>query len=570
MPDTSRPPIAVVLGVFCGVLIAACAPARRSEGGTGPSAASQPTTPKRIVAAIMGDPPTLSNTINSAGAAGIPGASELEKLVNAGLSVVDTQGTLHPQLAEAVPSTTNGFWMVYPDGRMETTWRLRPGARWHDGAAVTSADLLFSTRVAQDRDLAIFHEITFDAVETVAAPDERTFVARWKRPYLQADALFATSASLLPVPRHILERPYLEAPMNLPQLAFWHQDFVGTGPFRIREWTRGSHIILVANDHYVLGRPKLDEIEVRLIPDQNTLGANILAGAVELTLGRNLSLDEALQVAEQWRDGRIDRLFRSWIVMYPQLLNPSPAVIGDVRFRRALLHAVDRQAMADSLLRPGLSTVAHNFVGPNEPGFAEIQDSLVRYDYDPRRARQIIETEIGLARAADSTVRGPSGQQLTLEIRNRGIEIGTKSMFVTADYWKQLGLGAETVVVPTQRAQDRPYMATFPGFLLYNQPAEIDFLKRIHSSQTPTEANNFVGQNNSRYVSPELDALIDRHFVTIPRNERIDVLRQVSRLLTDQVLLLGLFYNPETALIGARLIGPAAGPPWNAHEWDVR
>jgi peptide/nickel transport system substrate-binding protein len=557
--------------IALAVVLSGCAPELRSPPARDQAATQdgRPAARKRIVAAIMGDPPTLSNTINSAGAAGVPGASEVERLVNAGLTRVDPDGRLHPQLAESVPSIENGLWRVDPDGQMETTWRVRSGAVWHDGTPFSTEDLVFSVRVGQDRDLAIFHDISFDSIDRVEAPDPRTLVARWKKPFIQADALFSTDAITMPFPRHVLERPYLDNKAALPQLPYWSAEYVGVGPYQLREWVRGSHLVLAADDRYVLGRPKIDEIEVRLIPDSNALAANILAGTVELTLGRNLSLDEAIQVSDQWRDGRMERRFTSWIVMYPQLLTPQPSVVGDVRFRRAMLHAIDRQAMADSLLRPGLSSVAHLFLGPNEPAFKDVEGSAVRYEYDPRRAAQLMD-ELGYRLGTDGLVRDGANQALTVEIRNRGIEIGTKSMFVSADYWKRVGVGVETVVVPTQRAQDRPYMAAFPGFLLYNQPADVNFLKRIHGSQTPLPENSFVGQNNSRYVNAEFDALIDRHFVTILRHERVQVLGQIVYQLTDQVLLLGLFYNPEAAMIGNRLQNAAAGPPWNAHEWDVR
>jgi peptide/nickel transport system substrate-binding protein len=539
-----------------------------------PAPSGQAAAHTRVVAAIMGNPPTLSNTINSAGAAGIPGVSEVERLLGGGLSAADPQGTVHALLAEAVPSTENGLWRVEADGRMETTWHLRPGAVWHDGTPLTAEDLVFSIRIGQDKELAIFHDLVHDAIESAEAPDARTFVARWKRPFIQADALFGTRSASSDltgtlVPRHLLEKPYLENKAALPQLPYWGAEYVGVGPFALREWVRDSHLVLAANDGYVLGRPKIDEIEVRLIPDSNTLGANILAGAVELTLGRNLSLDEALQISDQWRAGHMEQRFTSWIVMYPQLLNPQPPAIADVRLRRAALHALDRQAMADSLLRPGLSSVAHLFLGPNEPEFREVEGTAVRYAYDPSLAAQLLEA-VGYRKGADGLVRDEANQPVTLEIRNRGIEIGTKSMFVAADYWKQLGLGAESVVVPVQRAQDRPYMATFPGFLLYNQPADVNFIKRIHGSQTPLPENGFVGQNNSRYMDPSFDALIDRYFVTIPRGERTDILREVVHQTTDQVLLLGLFYNPETTLISNRLLHVAAGPPWNAQDWEAR
>jgi peptide/nickel transport system substrate-binding protein len=78
----------------------------------------------------------------------VPGTSEIEKLVNSGLTVQGARGPLEPRLAEAVPTTDNGMWRVFPDGRMETTWKLRPNIRWHDGVPLTADDLVFTTTVS--------------------------------------------------------------------------------------------------------------------------------------------------------------------------------------------------------------------------------------------------------------------------------------------------------------------------------------------------------------------------------------------------------------------------------------
>ncbi len=91
------------------------------------------TGPKKIVAAMMSDPPSISSEVVGAGSGTIQGGDALEDLVNAGLTEVDDKGTLRPQLSEVVPTLDNGLWRLLPDGRMETTWTLRAGAVWHDG-----------------------------------------------------------------------------------------------------------------------------------------------------------------------------------------------------------------------------------------------------------------------------------------------------------------------------------------------------------------------------------------------------------------------------------------------------
>src|SRR5205814_10701610 len=130
---------------------------------------------------------------------------------------------------------------------------------------------------------------------------------------------------------------------------YWTTDFIGTGPYKLQSYEPSSHLIAVANDDYVLGRPKIDEIEVRFIPSPTASVPNILAGAVEITLGRGLSIDQALNFRDQWKDGYIDILYGSPTILNPKHQNPTPSLVADVRFRQALLHALDRQAMADGL-----------------------------------------------------------------------------------------------------------------------------------------------------------------------------------------------------------------------------
>src|SRR4030095_14283228 len=100
-----------------------------------------------------------------------------------------------PQLAEAVPTTENGLWRVLPDGRMETTWKLRPGATWHDGTPFTSDDLLFTSTVVRDRELVIFRDRSFPFIEGIEAPDPQTITVRWTKPELPAAATLTGDAA---------------------------------------------------------------------------------------------------------------------------------------------------------------------------------------------------------------------------------------------------------------------------------------------------------------------------------------------------------------------------------------
>src|SRR6266545_4520139 len=159
-------------------------PARHAQTSDAPRSSA----PKRMTAAIRGDPKAAYHKLNVGN--NFIGTQQVERLVNAGLSVPDPSDVLHPQLAEAVPSLENGLWKLDPDGRMELTWRLRPNTRWHDGAAFTADDLVFTARLGQDAELAIGPHLAYAFVATVDAPDPRTVTVRWRQPYIDANAMF--------------------------------------------------------------------------------------------------------------------------------------------------------------------------------------------------------------------------------------------------------------------------------------------------------------------------------------------------------------------------------------------
>jgi peptide/nickel transport system substrate-binding protein len=572
------------LGPIIAILLLACAaPQRAAEPArhAGASAPSTPAAPKRVVATIRSAPVSLvQQKTHPAGLVGsVSGLDALEELVQAGLSHADDRGARQPQLAEAVPSLENGLWDLLPDGRMETTWRIKDSARWQDGAPLTSADLVFATQVEQDRDLGIPRNAVYDLIEAIETPDAHSAKVTWKQPYTDAVGLFSFEVAL-PLPRHLLDRPYAEDKANFLGLPYWTHGFVGAGPYRIAEWVPDSHTIVRANDTYVLGKPKIDEIEVRFIPDPSTIVANLLAGAVEMTIGRALGLDQALQLRDQWRDGHMALRGGTWIRITPQFVNPNPPVVSDVRFRRALLHAVDRQELVDSLMG-GLSGIAHTFVGPETPEYREIEHAIVRYEFDPRRAIQLID-EIGYARGRDGFFVDAANQRLTVELRGPVQNpVHPKAVAAIADYWQQAGVAVEQFITPLQRGQDREFLATYPAFelILIGNDVNSRGVRRYHSSQAPVPENRFqVTGNEARYRNPELDGLIERFLTTIPWRERMQALAGIVQHQTDRVTVMGMSYSVSPTMIANRVQNVTTGSSggarsteaWNAHEWDTR
>jgi peptide/nickel transport system substrate-binding protein len=527
--------------------------------------------PKRITVAVAGEPHTLYQKLNPQST--VRGIEELEQLVHTGFTTTNATGVLVPQLAEAVPSIENGLWRVLDDGRMELTWKIREGATWHDGTPVTAADAGFAATLGRDHELPVLRDKGWGFVERVTAVDPRTVTVTWTRPYIEADSLFSSPFGQI-LPSHILAGAYAADKASLTQLPYWTEEFVGAGPYRVRDFTRGSSMVLEAYAPYVLGRPKIDVIEALFIVDSNTLVANVLAGTVDLTLGRGISLDQALQVRSLWREGRIETPVTSLLQIFPQILTPAPAVIGDVQFRRALLHAIDREEIVGSL-QSGLAPVAHSFVNPEDPEHRHIESSIVRFAYDPRRAAQLIEG-LGYSKAGDGMYRDAAGTRLTVEIRATRTDINQKTMLAVGDHWKRFGVEPELVAIPPQLASDLEYRALFPGFAVQRQGAALTNIRNFTSAQTPLPENRWVGANYPRYMNAEYDALVDRFDATLGFAERMGIGAQVIHHMTDRVIELPLFFDGQPTLVSNRLVGLTAGgggqrrTAWNAHAWDLR
>lgn len=551
--------------VLAWVVIAAGCAGPQGASSTQRADGDRATGPKRLVAAVMSEPVILFNSL----AGPIPGVGDVEDLLGAGLTVVDNRGVRHPQLAEAVPTVENGLWKVLPDGRMETTWRIRNGAAWHDGTPFTTADLLFEATLRRDREIPeLSGGESWTFVEGVSATDPRTIVVTWKQPYIDADGVFSE-----PLAKHILEPTYLQSKADFGRLPYFSTEHVGTGPYKLREWERGSHLLVAANDAYVLGRPRIDEIVVKFIPDANTLMANVLAGAVEATLGRNLGFEEAMEVRNQWRDGVVEIAPASALLIYPQFLYTNPIIVREVQFRRALMHAMDRQAMVDAALG-GFGSVADSLAGPlDPPEYQPVQDRVVKYPHDPNRAIQMVQN-LGYTRGSDGSFRDASGQRLSVEMRTTGEnQIHFKAFYPVIDDWQRVGVEVQPIVVPPQRQRERDWRAQFPAFELLRS-GNLRGIVNYHTSRQRLAENNWTGSYTG-YSNPEYDAIIDRYQATIPVQERVRVVGDAIRHMTDHLAVMTLFWDVEPVsyvkgLKGISGRGINSNHTWNVHQWELR
>jgi peptide/nickel transport system substrate-binding protein len=553
-----RARFAMTLASFLTLVVSACAPQAGSGGSSSPQP-SQPAQPKKLTAALL--KPNLVDIRDQQ-------ANRITNFIVGGLLRIDPLNQPQAELAEQVPSAENGLWVVRSDGTMEMKFTIRPNATWHDGRPITTDDVLFHYAVSNDTRIALGVIVHWRDVETIEALDQRTFLVKFRRPNIQG--------LLLPgvYPKHLLEEPYRASPETWHELRAWSSELIGAGPYRVREWNHSSFILMDAFDGYVLGRPKIDTVEIKLIGDSAAMTANVLSGAIDLTLGLAISPDEALDVKSRWTDGSViaHPYQGSTVGLVIQHLNPDPPIIGQsVEFRQAIIHAVDRQLLVDTIMA-GMSKISHSYV--QVPWLDQVDNMLVKYEYDPRKAVQMLE-QLGYTRGPGGALQDRSGATLTVGMRVVQEESDRlKAATTVSDFWQQIGMRVNLDVVPSQGSTPE-YMATAPSFSVRGiTGGDESLISRMHVSAAPLPENRFRGNNLGRYINEEKDALIDRFFQTVPLNERTAIGGRIFQHWTANAVAHGLYYNVDLSMVHNRLkdvvVSSHHARAYDNHLWDIR
>jgi len=560
--------------VATSLALAACAlpgaPGRdRAEAG-GATAA----TPKVLTIALEAEPRDAFVTSLNGGAARI--ASDLVGAVHHKLAMYTDTGELRPQLASAVPDQTVGTWTVRPDGTMQTIYRLRPDVTWHDGAPLSARDFVFGWTATRDPDLPMAERGIATLVSRIETPDPRTLVMEWAQPYPFANAVIQDDFGPLPV--HLIEAVYLESKERFTQLPFWTHEFVGVGPYRVTAWEPGSHFVLRAYDAFYGGRAQIDTIVVRFIVRSDTIAANMLAGSVDGAIS-GLSFNQTMFVKREWETAGKKPVVvlqsTHWSLLGVQFRDPQPRDVLDARVRRGLLHGLDRQAMVDVLL-DGLAPVSHTFIHPTDVRWEWVKDVITQYDYDPRKANEVLGTA-GWRKSPDGSYLDAAGDRLLIPVWTTGSETAEAQLAIIGDYWKAIGVPVEQVVLGQAQTRDNQLRASFPAFDITSIPLNFqNTLRRVHGPACPTEASRWSGSNRGCYQNPDLDRLVDGLSIAIDPDEQRRLTRELIRLHTQELPVLPLNYSVNATLFREGVTGvkgdtqPRTNKTWNITEWDMR
>jgi peptide/nickel transport system substrate-binding protein len=464
-------------------------------------------------------------------------------------------------------------WKVFPDGSMDTTYVLRPGLTWHDGAPLTANDFVFASRLYSDPQAnSIFKPTVQSFVKSVEAVDNHTVVFHWNALYARAGEQDQGKDSFHPMPQHILEGPLNTAAASVPHNPYWTTDFVGTGPFKVDRWETGSFIDGSAFDGHALGRPKIDKIRLTWISDPNAALANLLARSVDFVADGALNFQQAAILQREWvPQGEGNIILNTIQARYVQIqARPefaTPAAILDLRVRQALAYASDRQAIVEGTLE-GQGRVADTLISPDVSYYPQLDPQLTKYPFDPRRTEALLG-QVGFTRGGDGFFRDASGNQFSPEMR------GTiqNEAAILVDSWRKAGVDAQLSVTPASLATDNKYRSEFPAFAITNSVMdEATAVTKYGTFYAATPENRYGGTNKGGYSNPEYDRLLERFNAALAHEDRNNATIPILKLASEQLPGLPLYYQLEPTAHTSALQGPVRSSPgaldyWNIHEW---
>ncbi len=530
--------VSLLLGVGCG---------REKAGQEAPPAPAKLQPGGQLVYGSLMEPNTLNPLLSD-----LLATAEVGSLIFSGLVQVNDKGEWLPDLATEVPTLQNGG--VSRDG-LTVTYRLRPGVTWHDGQPFTSADVKFTWETIMNRKVNVVSREGYDKIDAVETPDANTVVVRFRQYYAPFLTLFTT----------ILPRHQLAGAADINKAAF-NRAPVGTGPFRLREWRIAEAVVLEANAAYFRGRPNLDSIVYKVIPDSGIMLTQLKAGEVDIVSNVGLTQLEQVKAISGVR-----------AVVTPNMIwehldfNVDNALFQDVRVRRAIALALDRQA----IITEALKGVASAAVGDQSPLSWAYNPALQPPARDVAAARDLL-AQAGFKPGADG-IFAKDGRRLVFNLVTTA---GNKTRETVADtIVRQL---KEAGVEATVRLADVP---AFFGDVLRSRRFEAAMFAWVagldpdnaslwHSRNIPGAGNGYQGQNYAGWRNQEVDGLTELGARTVDVEARKQAYFRVQELIVQEAPVIPLYFRSNIDAVRDVVVNykpnpTQAGNLWNAREWGL-
>ncbi len=479
------------------------------------------------------------------------------------------------EMAAEVPTMENGG--ISEDGLIITI-PLNEDAMWSDGTPVTADDYVFTYEMIMADGNTVQTRYPFDTyVVSVTALDDHTVQVVMNEPYVAWS--IGLNAEFLP--KHILE-PIFEAEGTIDNADWNRYPVPNNGPFLLKEWEAASHLIFEANDNYWRGRPVLDQINIRVVPDDEAQMAAIKTGDTDLgvymTAADKPEIDalenvDLVAVASGWVESWFFNLIDEELAASNNL-DPGHVALQDVRVRKAIVMAVDRQQIIDELFY-GLYKIPAVFWWDS----IWEDTSIEPWPYDPTQAEALLD-EAGWVDSNGDGTRDKDGVELVIRYSTTaGNELREATQVVVQQMLAEVGVGVEILnysydTIWNGYGDEGPVASGFYDIAEWStyswdfpDPNTGDWL----CDEIPS-AENEVGGNWQGVCIPELDELFALQAVTVDREERVQIFYEIERIMHEEIFWIGMRTDPDFWAVNNRLQNAILGgvdPFWNVYEWDV-
>ncbi len=483
-----------------------------------------------LVEGVVGMPTAFNPLVATATRADL----DVAALVYDSLVRFEPDGRLTPGLATS--------WTVGDDGKT-VTFKLRDDVRWHDGRPLGATDVVATVKLIQSPDAPVPEGLAgFWRSAQVEAPDEKTVKVTLTQPlstflgYAAFKVLPAHLVSQIP-PKELGSRPVGNPP-------------VGTGPFRVVE-VRPRQVALESNPDYFLGQPRLKRVVLQFFGDEPALKEALRNGRV------NAGVVEDPSDLPLGSGGRLTdhRFFRTGVVMV--LLNHRSPVLADRAVREAIAYGLDRTRLA----RPGGRELGLPADGPIPPFVWFYREDFRRWEYNPDRARQVLE-EAGW-KAGPSGPRERDGVKLSFSLITNDDPVRVATAEEVVRQLRQVGIDARLSAagfsgVVNDFVTQHKFEAAMVG-LEFNPG--FDFYSLWHSA-----ASRRPGLNFGEYANRQVDDLLARIRTTWDPTQQAQLYAELQAVLIQEVPGVPLYFPVIHYVTDGRLRGVRAGAVLDAGD----
>lgn len=507
--------------------------------------------------------------------------SEASRITLEPLASYDKNGQLIPFLAAEIPSVENGG--IAEDGK-SVTWKLKQNIKWSNGTPFTAADVVFTYEFLTNPKVGATSSGTYEMVEKVEALDYHTVKVTFKTVNPAWDCPFVGTAGMI-LPRHVYERfngeNARQAAANLLP--------VGTGPYKVVEFKPGDVVVYEPNSYF----RNAEDLAIKRIELKGGGDATSAARAVLQTgdadYGFNLQVEAP--VLQQLETGGKGQLVSVLGTLSERILfnfsdpnkatpegersninNPHP-FLTDKRVREAFSLAIDRETISNQLYGITGKPTANFLILPEE-----YNSPNTSYEFNLEKANNLLD-EAGWKDTNNNGTRDKDGIEMKVVFQTSVNPLRQKTQEIVKQGLQAVGIGVELKSIdpsiffssdPANNDTTEHFYADLQMFTTGNSsPDPSTYMKTYTCDEIPQKANNWSGDNYSRYCNPKYDQLWSAATQELDPQKRQEMFIEMNDILVNNFVVIPLVHRADVTAISNRLQGFEL-TPWDRNTWNIK